>query len=248
MKSTEKLKSPLVLLSLKIALGVLLLAIVVFVFYLYHEGQWREAFFRFKYFFSFQRLRIFILSFGAYSKIVFVVLQAAQVVCAPIPGEITGFVGGFLYGKVMGTVLSTFGLTLGSILAFEVTRIFGTRLVKRVVKQEAMDRFDDFVTHRGVHIAFVLFLIPGFPKDSLCYLLGLTHLRRTDFLLMNIFGRLPGTLILNLEGEAVRTGKYEAFFVLLVGSIIVTALLYFLRHHIVRLFSWLVHLVFKKHR
>ena len=205
-------------------------------------------FFRFKFVLSFKRLTAFVLSFGVYSKVVFVLLQALQVLFAPVPGEITGFVGGYLYGKVLGTALSTLGLVLGSLVAFEITRVFGTPLVKKVVKQEAMDRFDNFVTHRGLQIAYILFLIPGFPKDSLCYLLGLTHLRRLDFLFMNLFGRLPGTIILSLQGEAVRAGEYQAFFTLLVGSIALTGLLYFLRNLIIRLFVGLVRRVVKKLR
>ncbi len=222
---------------LKIVLGTLLVAALIALLYWHYQGEWRELFLRFKYFFSFKRLRDFILSFGAYSAIVFIVIQALQVVFAPIPGEVTGFVGGYVYGKIAGTLLSTVGLTLGSVLAFEITRVFGVRLVKKVVKQETMDRFDYFVTHRGVHIAFILFLVPGFPKDSLCYLLGLTHLRRLDFLLMNIFGRLPGTIVLNIEGEAVRTGRYEAFFEILIGSIAATLILYATRNYIIHFFS-----------
>ncbi len=240
-------RSRLVLLA-KIAGVILLVVGLTLIIYWYYTGEWREMFFRFKYFFSFKRLRDFILSFGAYSAIVFVVLQAAQVVFAPIPGEVTGFVGGYLYGKVIGVLLSTAGLTLGSFLAFEITRVFGTALVKKVVKQEAMERFDYFVTHRGLHIAFILFLVPGFPKDSLCYLLGLTHLRRLDFLLMNVFGRLPGTLILNFEGDAVRGGKYEAFFLLLAGSVLLTVLLYFLKNYIIHFFAWMVGFILRKKR
>lgn len=232
-KKPDGPSSRYLILVLKLAIGFILLAILIALVYWYYQGEWREIFFRFKYFFSFRRLRDFILSFGAFSVVIFVILQALQVVFAPIPGEITGFVGGFLYGKVWGTILSTLGLTLGSILAFEITRIFGIALVRKVVKQEAMDHFDDFVTHRGLNIAFVLYLVPGFPKDTLCYLLGLTHVRRIDFLLMNVFGRLPGTFVLNFQGEAVRTGSYEAFFELLVGSILVTIVLYLARNPII---------------
>lgn len=232
----------------KIVLLILLITLLIIILYWYHEGEWRELFFRFKYFFSFQRLRQFILSFGAYSWIVFVVIQALQVAFAPFPGEVTGFVGGCLYGIALGTVLSTVGLVFGAFLAFELTRLFGPPLVKRVVKQEAMERFDHFVTNRGLTIAFVMFLIPGFPKDSLCYLLGLTHLRRLDFLLMNLFGRLPGTLILTMEGVAIGTGKYQAFFILFAGSVAGAVILFFLRDQIVRLFGSTVARIFRKHR
>ncbi len=205
-------------------------------------------FFRFKYFYSFKRLRDFILSFGAYSAVVFVLLQALQVVFAPIPGEITGFVGGYLYGKFAGTTLSLVGLAAGSVFAFEITRFFGVRLVSRMVKQDVMERFDAFVTDRGLRIAFLLFLIPGFPKDSLCYLLGLTHVGRLDFLLMNICGRLPGTVILAMEGDAVRAGRYHAFFEILAGSVALTLLLYLFRFSVIHSLSWTIEKIWKKYR
>jgi uncharacterized membrane protein YdjX (TVP38/TMEM64 family) len=240
-RMTEK-NRPTVLLTLRITGVVAVFALVVLFSYWYHSnsGELPGIFFRFKHFFYVPRLRDFILSFGAYSQVVFVIIQALQVLFAPVPGEVTGFVGGFLYGKVIGTLLSTLGLAVGSVIAFEVTRVFGRRLVSKVVRQEAMARFDHFVTHRGLHIAFVLFLIPGFPKDSLCYLLGLTHMRRLDFILMNVFGRLPGTLILTFQGEALRTHRYHEFFTLLVGSVLLTAVLYFLRNGIIHFFSHLI--------
>jgi uncharacterized membrane protein YdjX (TVP38/TMEM64 family) len=227
-------------LLLRLGLGILVLAALIFISYWYYRGEWREYFFHFKYIFSVTRLRLFILSFGPFSVVVFVILQALQVILAPFPGELTGFVGGYLYGTILGTILSTMGLTLGSIAAFEIARVFGTTLVRKIVRQDAMDRFDYFVMHRGLYVAFILFLIPGFPKDSMCYLLGLTHLRRFDFIMMNIFGRLPGTLLLSLQGEAVNTKEYTAFFMLLAGSIVTTFLLYSFRNSIVHGFSRLI--------
>jgi uncharacterized membrane protein YdjX (TVP38/TMEM64 family) len=231
------------LLPAKIFLGLLLLVLFACALYWFHEGAWRETLFRFRYFLSFKRIGEFILSFGAYSKIVFVLFQGAQVVCAPIPGEVSGFVGGYLFGIVLGTVLSSVGLVIGSIVAFEISRIFGVPLVKKVVKEEMMDRFDHFVTHRGLHAAFILFLIPGFPKDSLCYLLGLTHLRRFDFLMMNLFGRLPGTIVLTIQGAKVQTGNYGEFFFILAASIVLSVCLFLLRERIAHAASWILHVI-----
>jgi uncharacterized membrane protein YdjX (TVP38/TMEM64 family) len=243
-----KKHKPFFMLISRIALVIAIFALVVIISYWYHQGEWRGPYFRYKHFFHFARLRDFVLSFGAYSKVVFVTLQAFQVVFAPVPGEVTGFLGGYLYGKVVGTILSTVGLTFGSIAAFEIARFFGTPLVRKVVKQEVMNRFDDFITHRGLKIVYVLFVIPGLPKDSLCYLLGLTHMRRNDFILMNLFGRLPGTLMLCLQGEALRTHHYQEFFTLLVGSIVLTGVLYFLRNYLLHFFSRLMAAILHKHR
>jgi uncharacterized membrane protein YdjX (TVP38/TMEM64 family) len=83
-------------------------------------------------------------------------------------------------------------------------------------------------------VSFILFLIPGFPKDSLCYLLGLTRIRLLDFIIMNIFGRLPGTLMLTMQGTAVYSRQYRLFFVLLIISIVLTFVLYLARGFLIR--------------
>ena len=221
----------------RIVAGASVAGLVVLIIYLYRQDFWRETATYYRYFFEFKRLRSFVLSFGPFAPAVFIILQALQVVVAPIPGEITGFVGGLLFGKVMGTLYSTVGLTLGSLVAFGIARRFGAALVRRIVKKEYIDRFDYFVTHRGLYVAFILFLIPGFPKDSLCYLLGLTRLRVLDFILMNVFGRLPGTLMLGLQGDAVRNKHYVAFSVLLLSSICLMVAMYVTRNYLIITFT-----------
>jgi uncharacterized membrane protein YdjX (TVP38/TMEM64 family) len=210
-----------------------LAAFATLMLYIYHEGLWRQTLHCYRYFFDFKRLCSFIASFGPHAAVVFILLQVLQVVVAPIPGELTGFVGGLLFGKIGGTIYSTIGLTLGSLVAFGIARRLGSNFVHKIVKKEYIDKFDYFVTHRGLYIAYVLFLIPGFPKDSLCYLLGLTRLRLLDFVLMNVFGRLPGTLILGLQGDAVRHKHYVAFWVLLVSSILLAVAMYVTRNYLI---------------
>jgi uncharacterized membrane protein YdjX (TVP38/TMEM64 family) len=210
-------------------------------FYVYHEGQWKEIIRFYRFFFDPRKLRFFIESFGPFAAVVFVFVQALQVVAAPIPGELTGVVGGFLFGNTSGVILSTIGLTVGSLFAFGITRIFGLRFVEKIVKKQYIDKFNYFITHKGLNITFILFLLPGFPKDSLCYLLGLTHMRLVDFLFMNIFGRLPGTLMLTLQGNALKNGKYQAFFWLLFASIIFTVALYFTRNYIIHAVNKTIH-------
>jgi hypothetical protein len=63
---------------------------------------WRELEDVGKVYSSKQRLRRFLVSYGPYSAAIFTLLQALQVVIAPIPGELTGVVGGYLYGNAFG--------------------------------------------------------------------------------------------------------------------------------------------------
>jgi uncharacterized membrane protein YdjX (TVP38/TMEM64 family) len=239
-------KSDTVSLVMRIILVVSAVLLVALLFYVYHAGAWRDILRYYKFFFEPKRLRIFVASFGVYAAPVFVAVQALQVVFAPVPGEITGFVGGFLFGNVYGMILSTIGLTVGSYLAFGISRFFGLGFVEKVVKKEYIDKFNFFVSHKGLYLTFVLFLIPGFPKDSLCYLLGLTRMRLLDFLLMNIFGRLPGTLILTLQGSAVKEGKYQSFFILLTISVVMMFGLYAARDRMIHFFGRICHSVLGK--
>jgi uncharacterized membrane protein YdjX (TVP38/TMEM64 family) len=96
---------------------------------------------------------------------------------APIPGEVTGIIGGYLFEPILGTLYSTIGLTVGSWLAFSFAKAFGEPFVEKVVKTETLNKFDVFLEHNGGLVIFFLFLIPGFPKDYLCYILGLSKMR-----------------------------------------------------------------------
>lgn len=233
---------------LRTFLYLCIVLLICLVFYIYHIGAWKDIITYYKFFYDPKKLKTFISSFGPFAAFVFVVIQSLQVIFAPIPGEVTGFVGGFLFGKIWGTILSTLGLTIGSIIAFTITRRYGIKFVENVVKKEYIEKFNYFVTHKGLYITFIFFVIPGFPKDSLCYLLGLTHIRFADFLVMNLIGRLPGTLMLTFQGDAIRHGKYQAFFILLVVSLLLIIAFYFTRNYLIFYFEKLLKKLIKKIR
>ncbi len=178
----------------------------------------------FQYFTDRQRLLHFFKVHQAYAALIFIGLQALQVVAAPLPGEVTGFVGGMLFGAAGGIAYSTLGLTLGSWLAFVLARIAGRPLVEKIVKPETIGRYDYVMKHKGLFLAFLMFLIPGFPKDILCYLLGLGHMRHRDFLVVSTTGRLLGTVLLTVEGSFFRDKRYGAFFSVLgisIGAVLI---------------------------
>ncbi len=159
-------------------------------------------------------------SYHPYDALFFISLQILQVVLAPIPGEVSGFIGGYLYGPVIGTLYSTIGLTIGSWLAFFLAHIFGLPLVERIVKADTLRKYDYILEHKGVFIVFFLFLIPGIPKDFLCYILGLSHIRAWTFLVISTVGRLFGTILLSAFGSFARNNE----FLPLVGLLIITGL------------------------
>jgi len=80
-------------------------------------------------------------------------------------------------------------------------------LVKRYLERSsAYARFEHLVEHQGIFLFFFLFLFPGFPKDFLCYILGLSRMPWQIFLFITGIGRIPGTLMLTLQGASVYDG------------------------------------------
>ena len=183
-----------------------------------------------------ERLLDFIAAHRAYAAVIFIGLQALQVMAAPVPGEATGFVGGLLFGPFWGVVLSTIGLTLGSLAAFLLARLAGRPLVEVVVRAETLRRYDYVMKHKGLFLAFLMFLIPGFPKDILCYILGLGHMRLRDFLAVSVSGRLLGTVLLTLGGTYVRDERWMALYVVIGVGLAITLLAMIYRRRIERLF------------
>jgi uncharacterized membrane protein YdjX (TVP38/TMEM64 family) len=173
-------------------------------------------------FFFVKRTKVihFINSFHPFDEVAFIVLQILQVIAAPIPGEATGLIGGYLYGPVLGTIYSTIGLTVGSWVAFMLARIFGMPLVEKVVKPEIITKYDHFLEHQGAFVSFLLFLIPGFPKDYLCYIMGVSHMPTRTFIIISTVGRLLGTMMLSASGSYARNDEYRT----LVGIMLVSAI------------------------
>jgi uncharacterized membrane protein YdjX (TVP38/TMEM64 family) len=167
-----------------------------------------------------ERMLAFLNSLGPMSFIGFIFLQMLQVVAAPIPGEVTGFIGGYLYGPALGIVLSTIGLTIGSMIAFGLSRYSGTPFVEKFINKETMAKYDYLLHHRGAFLVFLLFVIPGTPKDFLCYIVGLGHLTVMEFFVISTIGRLAGTVLITLRGDYIRHEKYQSLAVLLTVSIV----------------------------
>jgi uncharacterized membrane protein YdjX (TVP38/TMEM64 family) len=177
-------------------------------------------------------LKKMILSFKAYSPVIYILVQMLQVVLAPIPGAPIEFIGGYLFGAKAGFLFSMIGLTLGSLSAFLLARIFGKWILQRVVSEEAMRKFEYLIGHEGVIISFLLFLIPGFPKDALCYILGVTPMHLGIFLLISTIGRVPGTWIAILEGAKAYGHHYKTLFMLLGVSAFAIVIFYFYHERI----------------
>ena len=173
---------------------------------------------------------------GVLAPVIFILLQALQVVISPIPGEATGILGGYLFGQWVGLLYSTIGLTLGSVVAFWIGRWLGAHYVKNLVSPETWNRLGFIVEAEGAVLCFIIYLIPGLPKDIVCYLFGISPMPLWVFALVSGLGRIPGTWVLSAQGAHTAAGDYMQ--AILVSAVAVAAALplYYYRHRIVTWF------------
>jgi uncharacterized membrane protein YdjX (TVP38/TMEM64 family) len=171
-----------------------------------------------------QTLREWIRGTGVIAPLVFVAVQAFQVVFFFIPGEIPQVAGGYMFGLWTGTLLSLVGITLGATFNFVISRLLGVPFVNVLFSPEKVERARRITHFPKVRLSFFLFfLIPGIPKDILCYVAGLSVMRLHLFLLFSTLGRLPGILGSALIGDAAADRRW-----ILAGTIFFIAVVLFI--------------------
>ena len=147
-------------------------------------------------------------AWGWMAPLVFIAIQAIQVIISPIPGEITGPVGGALFGTWLGLFYSTIGLTVGTLFCFWVGRKWGEPLVRPWLSEHHWNQMNFILEAEGAIICFILYLIPGFPKDIISYLFGISPMSFWLFAVVSTVARLPGTIISSYFGANVAEQQY----------------------------------------
>ena len=144
---------------------------------------------------------------GDWAPIVYILLEVAQVITVfwPVPLEIAG---GFLFGLPLGMAYSMIGLTTGAVLAFLLARWLERTYLSRIIDPGKLRRFRKLMRREGALAAFIIFLVPGVPKDLASYVLGFTTLSLKFFVVAVAIFRLPSTFLLTLQGAAAATGNY----------------------------------------
>ena len=147
---------------------------------------------------------------GIWGKAAYVGMVLLQVLVAVIPGEPLELCGGYAFGAFWGTVLCLLGAVLGSVAVFAFVRKFGQPLVEVFFPREKLEslRFLRSSPKRDA-LFWLIFTVPGTPKDLLCYFAGLTDLSWGKWLLMATVGRIPSILTSTIGGDAIGVQNYQ---------------------------------------
>jgi len=156
-------------------------------------------------------LKEWISGFGVYDIMIFILIQTLQVIVFIIPGEFVEIAGGYLYNTVFGSLYSIIGILLGSAISFVLARFLGYEFVHKIVSKQMFNKLSYFINEdkRGETVIFLLYFIPGTPKDALAYFAGLTPISIINFLYISMLARLPAIVFSAYIGANIGNRNYK---------------------------------------
>lgn len=185
----------------KLLLSVFLVAVILMVIMLIlvKTGVWEK-------FTDTESMRTFINSLDNYflMVLIFIGIQFLQVCLIPIPGAVTTAAGSLAFGPLLGGLYSFIGIVLGSVVAFLVGRKFGHKFVRWMIGEEDLKKALKFVEGRDKVMFFMIFLLPFFPDDALCFVAGLTGMSLGAFVVILSVARVVTILCTAYVVEYVR--------------------------------------------
>ena len=157
-----------------------------------------------------ERFRAWVDSSGFVSRVIFVGMVIFQLIIALIPGEPLEMGAGYAFGSVEGTILCIIGCVIGSALVFLFVRRFGVKLVEVFFPREKIRSLRFLQDSRRLNLlTFIVFFIPGTPKDLLSYFIGLTDMKLGTWLLITAVARIPSIVTSTVTGDALGLKDYQ---------------------------------------
>lgn len=177
-------------------------------------------------------------SAGSVGVLILLGLQFLQIVVAFIPGEVTQMAAGLLYGPWLGALIILLGCVLSSAFIYVIVKRLGAPFVQNMVPVKYLEKFRSFEESGKLNIiVFVLFLIPGLPKDVFTYLVPLTDMRMRNFLVLANAGRIPGILVTTYAANSLAEGRFMKSAVIFGVAAILAIVGVLLRDRVMNLFS-----------
>ena len=209
------MKKVLSVIKLLILFGIVV-ALPVNIFFNHHDILER--------FENFNDILKFLEHYHWQSILVYIVIQTMQVIISIIPGQAFQFAAGYLYTFFPGLLFSLIGAVIGTTIAFHLAKILGSDAVHLFISQEKTAYYlERLNSKRAYTIVFFLYLIPGLPKDIICYAAGISEMKFKPFLILSMIGRTPG-----MAGSLLIGALYLREHYVLMGIIIVLAVIAFI--------------------
>ena len=169
-----------------------------------------------------ERFKDFLDSFGPLAKIVFVFLHVIQVIIFMIPGEVIEAAGGYVFGAWKGVLLSLIGINIGVSILFLLTKKYKESLVNKLIPKSIMEKFQKILnTKKLALIVFLIYLLPGIPRDGLVLICGLSKIEFKSFMFFSTLGRMPALIMSSYYGQNLAIGNKA---VIIVATVVIASI------------------------
>ena len=153
--------------------------------------------------------KAYIDGIGVFGWFVTLGIQLLQIFIAFIPGEPVELMLGFVWGPWIGLLTCLLGIFIGTLVIFLLVKRFGRPFVRKIVGDKDLSTYKFLSDPKKIDLTvFVLFFIPGTPKDALTYIAPLAPIKPARYLLIATLARIPSVITSTLLGDSIAEGEY----------------------------------------
>ena len=151
----------------------------------------------------------------------YVLISTIQTIIPIIPGEPVELLAGYLFGKINGTIICLICESMGSIIIILLTRKYGKRIISYIIENKKIKSIEKLKSKKAFNLFSILFIIPGTPKDLLCYFSGLAEYDLIPTLIITTIGRIPSIVSSTITAGYFQDEKYITSIIIYLITILV---------------------------
>lgn len=159
------------------------------------------------------------------SIFIYIGAQILQIIICIIPGQELQFAAGYMYGFWLGYAFSLVGAAAGTVITYYLAKLLGHDAMHMIFGEEKIQHNIELLRgKKGIIVLFLIYLIPGVPKDLCNYAAGLSEIRLEVFLIISLVGRSPGMMGSLLIGNQIVNGQYTSAIVIGIVAVVLCLL------------------------
>lgn len=167
---------------------------------------------------------------------ILILFQILQIIICILPGQPIQLYASYHNGILGGFLISITGAIIGTFITFNIANLLGKDAIKSIFNETKVEKYMKKLSHDKVYtIIFIIYLVPGFPKDLISYLAGISEIKIKPFLILSTIGRIPGLLGSLLVGNFLAKKNYIGIIILSIIVVIIFLISYFKKDAIMKL-------------
>lgn len=192
---------------------IIIVGIPLYIYFCHHEVIDQVS--------SIENVQALLDEYKGYSILVYILAQIVQIIICIIPGQWLQFAAGYAFGFWLGLLFSLIGATIGAFVSYYLAKLLGQGILYLLFDEDQMNHFIEKLNSKKAIVAvFVIYLIPGLPKDACSYAAGISNMNLKAFLIVSLIGRTPAMAGSLLIGNQVGIGSYTAAIIIGVAAVI----------------------------